>query len=90
MKEDETFYLQQKPAQITITGMPPTVTWQQLKDVCREMGEVLRADIKLQSNRTASGTVLFDNNSQAVKAVELLNGATFNGMKVSACCEFDN
>jgi RNA recognition motif-containing protein len=90
VKEDETFYLQQKPAQITITGMPPTVTWQQLKDVCREMGEVLRADIKLQSNRTASGTVLFDNNSQAAKAVELLNGATFNGMKVSAFCEFDN
>jgi RNA recognition motif-containing protein len=90
VKEDETFYIQQKPAQVTIKGMPMTVTWQQLKDVCREMGEVLRADVKISTNRTATGTVLFDNNSQAAKAVELLNGAFFNGMKVEAFCEIDN
>ena len=85
VKEDETFYLQhQKPVQISIRNMPGTVTWQQLKDVCREIGNVLRADVRIQSNNTASGTVLFEKSNDAIRAVQLLNGALFNGIRVEA------
>lgn len=90
VKEDETFYSQQKPTQIKLKGMPGTVTWQQLKDVCREMGDVLRADVKILKNGTANGTVLFDTEDQAATAVQLLNGAFFNGLKIEAFCEIVN
>lgn len=87
VKEDSTFYSQQKPAQIVLKNMPATVTWQQLKDVCREMGNVLRADVKIHKNGTATGTVLFDLEDQAEHAIKLLNGAYFNGLKIAAFFE---
>jgi RNA recognition motif-containing protein len=85
VKEDENFYLQiKRPTQIIIRKMPVTVTWQQLKDVCRDLGSVLRADVRLESNDTATGTVLYETCADALKAVQLLNGALFNQMKVEA------
>jgi RNA recognition motif-containing protein len=91
VKEDETFYLQQhKPVQISIKQMPVTVTWQQLKDVCREIGNVIRADVQVQPDGTSSGTVLYENSQEALRAVQLLNGAYFNGMKVEAFIDIIN
>ena len=91
VKEDETFYLQlQRPAQMVIKKMPLTVTWQQLKDVCREIGNVIRADVKYNNDGTSSGNVLFENSGEAAKAVTLLNGARFNNMRVEAFLEFNN
>ena len=91
VKEDDTFYLHlNRPVQIIVKKMPMTVTWQQLKDVCREIGCVLRADVKIQIDGTSTGTVLFENCSDAIKAVKLLNGALFNKMKVEACIDSTN
>ncbi|OMJ79493.1 hypothetical protein SteCoe_20503 [Stentor coeruleus] len=91
VKEDESYYSQQhKPVQICVQKMPITVTWQQLKDVCREMGNVLRADVKIQNDGTSSGMVLFECYGEAIKAVELLNGAFFNGVRVEAYVDLNN
>ena len=69
VKEDETFYLQNhRPIKVVIKKMPMTVTWQQLKDVCRSIGSILRADVQIQNDGTSSGTALFEKRN--IKSVE--------------------
>lgn len=91
VKEDETFYMQQnRPVQISLKNMPMTVTWQQLKDVCREFGNVIRADVKIQKDGTSFGTALYETYTDAVKAAGQLNGALFNQRKVEASINLSN
>jgi RNA recognition motif-containing protein len=81
VKEDQS--LHRKPVgscQITLDNLPCSVTWQQLKDVCRDIGSVLRSDI-LQDKHGRSlgvGKVLFEHPQEAEAAYRLLNGAIFN------------
>ncbi|CAG9326863.1 unnamed protein product [Blepharisma stoltei] len=73
-----------QPCQIRIKNMPPSVTWQQLKDVCREIGNVTRADLSLDRNGKSkgSGIVTFEKPEEAKEALRLLNGAIFNDREV--------
>lgn len=68
--------------QLFVRNLPPHVRWQDLKDLFRRAGTVLRADIRVSphSPRGAdSGTVLFATESDAYNAINTLNGYTWHG-----------
>lgn len=93
VKEDDTFAQKKpatsKPAQLHFSNLPLSVTWQQLKDVCREIGPVVRSEIILDRSGTSRGQghVLFERYEDAVQACSLLNGAVFNDRRVQAALE---
>jgi len=97
VKEDETYPSprQKQPSprssqtQITVSNIPPSVTWQQLKDVCRELGNVLRADILVDKygKSTGEGVVIYETLEEAMEAFRLLNGAIFNDRVVRITIE---
>ncbi|KAJ9102027.1 hypothetical protein QFC19_004953 [Naganishia cerealis] len=60
-----------------VGNLPYRVRWQDLKDLFRRAGTVLRADVSLdpQSNRSRGhGTVLMGSQEDGIKAIELFNG----------------
>ncbi|KZV95857.1 RNA-binding domain-containing protein, partial [Exidia glandulosa HHB12029] len=62
--------------QLFVGNLPYRVRWQDLKDLFRKAGTVLRADVSLgPDNRSRGyGTVLFGNADDAARAVEMFNG----------------
>ncbi|KAG0144156.1 hypothetical protein CROQUDRAFT_641281 [Cronartium quercuum f. sp. fusiforme G11] len=62
--------------QLFVGNLPFRVRWQDLKDLFRKAGTVLRADVSLTiDNRSKGfGTVLFANRYDALKAIEIYNG----------------
>lgn len=74
----------QKSFALFVYNLPLTVTWQQLKDVFREVGPVLRADVAVDrlGKSLGRGTVFFEKLTDAEEAVRVLNGAFFNTNRV--------
>ena len=72
--------------QIQVTNMPPSVTWQQLRDVCKEFGPVIRGEVLLDSSRRSKGVgiVVFRELDDARCAVRSLHGAIFNDRHINA------
>lgn len=94
VKENENYQVQvKKPpspryaanaGQIYFTNLPLSVTWQQLKDVCTQVGPVQRAEVPLTTTGVSKGMglVYFEKYTDALEAVKLLNGAVFNDRRV--------
>lgn len=55
---------------VTVEGLPPSLSWQQLKDFAREAGEVIYADV----DRKGGGIVEFRSESDMTWALKNLNG----------------
>lgn len=73
-----------KKNQIYIKNLPYSVTWQQLKDVFADFGEISRVDIPTDSNSRSKGYgfIMFQTDEQAKKAIDGMSNAEFNGRKI--------
>eukprot|EP00158_Paraphelidium_tribonemae_P009165 Partr_v1_DN28791_c3_g1_i2_m61905 putative myelin expression factor 2 len=74
-----------KKTQIFICNLPYIVGWQDLKDLFREAGQVIRTDIKIDPKTGKSkgmGTVLYTNPRSAQVAVEMFDGFEWFGRKI--------
>ena len=68
--------------QLYVRNLPPQVRWQDLKDLFRRAGTVLRADVHnmLHDPRYVdSGTVLFATEADAHYAIQILHGYNWHG-----------
>ncbi|RKO87041.1 hypothetical protein BDK51DRAFT_25509, partial [Blyttiomyces helicus] len=67
-----------------IGNLPFTLQWQELKDIFREAGEVVRADITVdpQGRSRGLGSVLMTTVDQAQNAIALLNGRLVDGRPI--------
>lgn len=67
--------------QLAISNLPYRVRWQDLKDLFRKAGVVLRADVSLtQDNRSlGNGTVLMATEEDAMRAIEMFKGFCWQG-----------
>lgn len=77
----------QPGTQIVVHGLPYKFSWQDLKDLCRPAGAVIRADIATDRDGRSRGfgTVAFATPSDANAALEMLNGGMeLEGRPVSA------
>jgi len=93
-EEDNTFVPKSRMStprvyKVSITNMPPSVTWQQLKEVFRICGNVFRAEVILDRNwhSTGYGAVLFERIEEANAAVQMFHGSYFNGNKIEVKLE---
>jgi len=70
--------------EIFIGNLPFSINWQALKDLMRTAGEVLRADVRLDSwgKSRGFGTVVFDTQEDAERAVEMFQGYEIEGRKL--------
>ncbi|KAK6458482.1 uncharacterized protein RJT20DRAFT_126523 [Scheffersomyces xylosifermentans] len=70
--------------EIFIGNLPFSINWQALKDLMRKAGEVLRADVRLDSwgKSRGFGTVVFDTQEDAERAVEMFQGYEIEGRKL--------
>jgi len=70
---------------VIVKNMPWSVTWQQLKDAFKEYGPVLRAEVPQdESGRSKGfGYVKFEKESDAMKAIDGMDGAAFNGRSIA-------
>eukprot|EP00871_Galdieria_phlegrea_P000391 jgi/Galph1/1352/GphlegSOOS_G5966.1 len=66
---------------VVVWNLPYSTRWQDLKDYFAQYGTVLRADVKRtrDGRQSKMGTVLFSTEAEATKAVEEVDGKTFNG-----------
>ena len=67
--------------QLLVSNLPYRVRWQDLKDLFRKAGTVLRADVSLSpDNRSRGyGTVLMATEEDAINAADMLGGFTWQG-----------
>ncbi|KDN42849.1 hypothetical protein K437DRAFT_237507 [Tilletiaria anomala UBC 951] len=67
--------------QLFVGNLPYRVRWQDLKDLFRRSGTVLRADVALTPDNRSKGhgTVLLATEEDARRAVEMFNGFTWQG-----------
>ncbi|PWN91775.1 RNA-binding domain-containing protein, partial [Acaromyces ingoldii] len=67
--------------QLFVSNLPYRVRWQDLKDLFRKAGTVLRADVSLTpDNRSRGhGTVLLATEDDAARACEMFRGFTWQG-----------
>lgn len=70
--------------EIFVGNLPFSVNWQALKDIMREAGEVVRADVRLDSwgKSRGFGTVVFTTTEAASKAIEMFQGYEIEGRKL--------
>jgi len=61
---------------LTLSQLPLDCQWQDLKDLFRTSGNVIRADINTQPDAKSRGfgIVVFSTEAEAEKAVETFNG----------------
>lgn len=82
----ERFKTQQpKPGtEIFVGNLPFSVNWQALKDLMREAGEVVRADVRTDrwGKSRGFGTVIFNTEEEAARAVEQFQGYEIDGRKL--------
>lgn len=64
-----------------ITGLPFTVGWQDLKDLFRAAGNIIRADVKINpdGSHSGTGTVVYESAQDAQNAIAMYNGFEFQG-----------
>ncbi|ANB15462.1 Hrb1p [Sugiyamaella lignohabitans] len=67
--------------QLFVNNLPYSTGWQELKDLFRSSGNVLRVDLKLNFNGKSRGaaTVLFETPEEAQAAIQQYNGYDFQG-----------
>ncbi|CCD25794.2 mRNA-binding protein NDAI_0G00180 [Naumovozyma dairenensis CBS 421] len=69
---------------VFIANLPFSINWQALKDMFKEFGDVLRADIELDSRGRSRGfgTVILREKSAMEKAIATLNGTEMEGRRI--------
>lgn len=67
--------------EVFIVNLPYSMTWQTLKDLFREAGDVIRADIELDRNGFSRGfgTVFYGTQEEMFNAIERFNGFDVDG-----------
>ncbi|OCF73339.1 RNP domain-containing protein [Kwoniella mangroviensis CBS 8886] len=75
------FHVNPMNKNIFIGNLPLQASWQDLKDLMRQAGEVIRADINFHPDGTpkGNGTVVFVNPEDARAAIEMFNGFDWFG-----------
>ncbi|XP_028406038.1 myelin expression factor 2-like [Dendronephthya gigantea] len=70
--------------QVFVRNLPWKVTWQDLKDKFREAGRVVRADVLMDDSKRSKGcgTVLFESEEEAARAVSSFNGTMMDGREI--------
>ncbi|CBZ52736.1 putative Gbp1p protein [Neospora caninum Liverpool] len=71
--------------QVFVSNLPWRTSWQDLKDLFRECGDVVRADVMTMPDGRSKGvgTVLFSTPEGAQRAVELFNEYMLDGRPIS-------
>jgi len=71
--------------QIVVQNLPFSVTWQTLKDLFRQAGTVVRADVMEdpQGRSRGFGTVLFNAANEASQAINMFQNATVDGRNIT-------
>lgn len=72
--------------EIFVGNLPFSVNWQALKDLMRDAGSVVRADVRVDSwgKSRGFGTVVFETPEDAQKAVEMFLGYEIQGRRIDA------
>lgn len=66
--------------QLYVGNLPYSCSWQDVKDLMRNAGTVLRADVVTDGVRSKGyGTVVMATPADAARAIEMLNGAELQG-----------
>eukprot|EP01101_Sappina_pedata_P002352 TRINITY_DN12596_c0_g1_i1.p1 TRINITY_DN12596_c0_g1~~TRINITY_DN12596_c0_g1_i1.p1 ORF type:complete len:308 (-),score=102.52 TRINITY_DN12596_c0_g1_i1:40-930(-) len=71
--------------QVFIGNLPYTASWQDLKNVFRKVGNVVRADALVYPDTKkpkGQGIVLFEHRWEALKAIETMDGYEFEGRPI--------
>ncbi|KAH8919561.1 RNA-binding domain-containing protein [Atractiella rhizophila] len=70
--------------QLFVSGLPPNVGWQDLKDLFRAAGSIMRADINFYPDGTpkGTGTVGFETERDAANAIAMYHGFEFQNRKL--------
>jgi RNA recognition motif-containing protein len=70
--------------QLFVSNLPYSVGWQDLKDLFRSAGNIVRADVQQtpDGRSKGSGIVLFENAEDAQSAIEKYNGYDWNGRTI--------
>lgn len=79
-------------SQIYVGNLPWSTSWFELKDLCQQHGQVVRADV-IQDGQGRSrgfGIVRFANAAGATAAIAALNGFSLNGRVLYAKLDRDN
>merc|ERR1719271_312950 len=71
--------------QIVVHGIPYSMRWQDLKDLFKQCGNVLRADIVTDETGRSKGygTILFDDAQCAQAAIATFSEQEYEGRKLS-------
>lgn len=74
---------------IVIWNLPYHIRWQDLKDLCRDYGNVIRADVPQRHDGKSKGmgTVLFESEVEADRAIQEMTGKEIDGRIVD--CRHD-
>jgi len=66
---------------VFVGNLPRDTTWMDLKDMFREAGAVVRADVAQAADGSSKGygTVLLGSTREAAKAIQLFNESEYNG-----------
>ncbi|KAJ3075565.1 hypothetical protein HDU98_007675 [Podochytrium sp. JEL0797] len=72
------------PAGVFVSNLPYIVAWQDMKDLFRQAGNVVRADIHMGPDQRSKGTgiVGFDSATDAQNAISMFNGYDWHGRKI--------
>jgi RNA recognition motif-containing protein len=75
--------------QVVVHGLPYRMAWQDLKDLCRSAGTVLRADVmtNLDGSSKGYGLVTFASQQDSGAAIAMLNGRVIDGRVIT--CKYD-
>jgi RNA recognition motif-containing protein len=75
--------------QLVVHGLPFRMAWQDLKDLCRAAGTVVRADVMTNTDGTSKGygLVAFATQQDAAQAIAMLNGRVVEGRVLT--CKYD-
>lgn len=75
--------------QIVVHGIPYRMAWQDLKDLCRAAGPVVRADVMSNPDGSSKGygIVAFATQHDAAQAIAMLNGRVVEGRVIT--CKYD-
>lgn len=73
--------------QLFVGNLPFSVGWQDLKDVFREAGAVVRADVAVNPGGRSRGfgTVLFSTTAEAQAAIARFNGYEWDNRSIQVC-----
>ncbi|WVR03278.1 hypothetical protein IAU60_000269 [Kwoniella sp. DSM 27419] len=74
---------------IFVSNLPLSMQWQDLKDLLRPAGTIIRADVATDGNGRPRGfgTALFASEGDAARAVGMFNGCDIGGQRISAHLE---